>query len=131
MGALLPNKIIGALASVPLLKLTSLLSIKNFLVSHLTAFLDRIAVLRTQMRSIVTDRVAWSVGRSVTLMSPANVEPTEMPFGLRTRVGPGNHVLDGDPDPPWEGAILRGGKGRPIVKYRDTLRSSVQKRLNR
>ena len=23
------------------------------------------------------------------------------------------------------------GKGRPIVKYRDTLRSSVQKRLNR
>ena len=31
---------------------------------------------------------------------------------------------------PWEGAILRG-KGRPIVQYRDTLRSSVQKRLNR
>jgi len=32
------------------------------------------------------------------------------------------------PDPPWEGVILRG---RPIVKYRDPLRSSVQKRLNR
>ena len=32
---------------------------------------------------------------------------------------PGNHVLDGGPDPPWEGVILRG-KGRPIVKYRDT-----------
>jgi len=23
-----------------------------------------------------------------------------MPFGLRTRVSPGNHVLDGGPDPP-------------------------------
>jgi len=36
-----------------------------------------------------------------------------MPFGLRTRVGPGNHVLDGGPDPPWEEAF----KGCPIVKY--------------
>ena len=50
-----------------------------------------------------------------------------MPFGLRTWVGQGNHVLDGSP---WEGAILRG-KGRPIVKYRDILRSYVQNRLNR
>jgi len=48
------------------------------------------------MRSIVTDRVAWSVGWSVTLVSPAKtVEPIEMPFGLMIRVGPGNHVLDG------------------------------------
>ena len=45
-------------------------------------------------------------------------------------MGPRNHVLDGGPDPPWEGAIFRG-KGRSIVKYRDTLRSSVQKQLNR
>jgi len=49
-----------------------------------------------------------------------------MSFGLRIWVGPGNHVLDGGPDPPWEGAIL-GDKGRPIVKYSDTLQSSVQK----
>jgi len=64
-------------------------------------------------------------------VSPAKTaEPIEMPFGLRTRVGPGNHVLDGGPDPAWEGAILRG-EVRFIVKYRDTLRSSVQKRLNR
>ena len=54
-------------------------------------------------------------------------EPIEMWFGLRTRVGPGNHVLDGGPGPPWEGAILTGEKGRPIVKYRDTPRSPVQK----
>jgi len=64
-----------------------------------------------------TDRVAWSVC---------------LLFGLRTLVGPGNHVLDRGigPDPPWERTILRG-KGCPIVKYRDTLQSSVQKRLNR
>ena len=83
------------------------------------------------MRPIVTERVAWSVGLSVTLVSPAKTaEPIEMPFGLRTPVGPRNHVLDEGPDPSWEGAILRG-KGRPIVKYTDALRSSVQKRLNR
>jgi len=43
------------------------------------------------MRLIVTDRVAWSVGLSVTLVSPAKTaEPIEMPFGLWTRVDPGN-----------------------------------------
>jgi len=48
------------------------------------------------MPSIATDRVAWSVGLSVTLVSHAKTaEPIEMPFGLRTRVGPGNHALDG------------------------------------
>jgi len=66
-------------------------------------------------------------------MSPAKTAgPIEMPFGLRTWVGPGNNVLDGGPNSPREGEILRG-KGRPIVKYGDTLRrlrSSVQKHLN-
>jgi len=80
------------------------------------------------MRFIVTDRVAWSVGRSVTLVSPAKTaEPIKMPFGLRTRVGPGNHVLDGGPDSPMGKSNFEGGKGRPIVKYRDTLRSPVRK----
>ena len=62
------------------------------------------------MRPIVTDGVAWCVGRSVglsvclcvTLISPAKrAAPIEVPFGLRTRVGPTNHVLDGvqNPDP--------------------------------
>ena len=37
------------------------------------------------------------VCRSVTLVSPTKTaEPIEMPFGLRTRVGIGNDVLDGD-----------------------------------
>jgi len=44
----------------------------------------------------------------------------KMPFGLETRVGPGNNVLGGSPDPPREGAIF-GKKGRPTVKYRDTI----------
>ena len=52
------------------------------------------------MQPIVTDRVAWSIGLSVTLVSPAKTAgPIEMPFGLWTRVGPGNRALDGGPDP--------------------------------
>jgi len=35
-------------------------------------------------------------------------ERIEMPFEMKTRVGPRNHVLDGGPDPPREGAVLRG-----------------------
>jgi len=64
------------------------------------AHFRRIAELRMYMWPIVTDRVAWSVGRSVTLMSCIKTaESIEMPFWLRTPVGPGNHVLDGGPDP--------------------------------
>jgi len=52
------------------------------------------------VRPIVTDRVAWSVGLSVTLVSHAKTaQQIEMPFGLRTQVGLRNNVLDGGPDP--------------------------------
>jgi len=72
------------------------------------------------------------VGLSVTLVSHAKTAtPIEMPFGLRTRVGPGNHVLDGGQDPPMGRGNFEGGKGHPIVKYRETLRSSLQKQPNR
>ena len=83
------------------------------------------------MRPIVTDRVVWSVGLSVYHTSEPckKAEPIEMLFGLRTLVGQENHVLDGVQIPMGRGNF--GGKGCPIVKYRDTLRSSVQKRLNR
>jgi len=48
-------------------------------------------------------------------VSPAkSAEAIEMPFGLRTQVGPGNHVLDGGSDPPWEGVILNGERGVPL-----------------
>jgi len=41
------------------------------------------------------------VGLSVTLVSPAKTaEAIGMPFGLRTLVGPWNHVLDCGPDRP-------------------------------
>jgi len=44
----------------------------------------------------ITDRAAWSVGLSVTLVSPAKTaQPIEMPFGLWTPVGPRKHVLGG------------------------------------
>ena len=63
------------------------------------------------MRPIVRDRVAWSVGLSVTLVSPAKTaEAIDMPFGLRTRVGPRDHVLDGGSDPPM-GRGNSEGKG--------------------
>jgi len=63
------------------------------------------------MRPIIINRVAWSVCRSVTVVSPAKTAaPIEMPFELMTRLGPGNHVLDEGPDPPWEGAIF-GARG--------------------
>jgi len=88
------------------------------------------------MRPIVTDRVAWSVGLSVglsvTLVSPAKkAAPIELPFGLRTWVGPRNYVLDGGPDPPMGRGKFLGENGRSVVKHRDTLRSSMQRRLNR
>jgi len=48
------------------------------------------------MRPIVTDRVAWSVTQSVTVVSHAKTaEPIKMPSALRTRVGLMNYVIDG------------------------------------
>jgi len=72
-----------------------------------------------------------SVCLSFTPVSPAKTAiPIEMSFGLMTRVGPRNHVLDGGPDPPIGRDNVERGKECPVVKYRDTPRSSVQKRLN-
>jgi len=49
------------------------------------------------------------VCRSVTLVSPAKTAALiEMLFGLRTRVGPRNHVLDGGPDPPMQRGNFEG-----------------------
>jgi len=84
------------------------------------------------MRSSVRDRVVWSVCQSIKLVIPAKMaEPIEMPFGLRTWLGPRDHVLDGGSDPPMGRGKFLGENGHPIVKYRDILRSSVQRRLNR
>jgi len=54
-------------------------------------------------------------------VSPAKTaELIKMLFGLRTRVGPGNHALDGGPDPPMGRGNFEAGKWRSIVRYRDT-----------
>ena len=46
------------------------------------------------MQPTVTDRVVWSVGRSVTIVSPAKTaKPIHMPFGLWTQIGQRKHVL--------------------------------------
>jgi len=94
----------------------------------LQPFLDHIArTMYVAMLSIVTDRVAWSV----TLVSPAKTaEPIEMPFGLWTWMGLTNHVSDGGSHPAMWRGNFEGGNWHPIVKYRDTVRSSVQKWLN-
>ena len=61
------------------------------------------------------DRVAWSVGVSVTLVSPAKTAaPIELPFGLRTWVGPGNHVLHVGPDPTMGRGNFWGRMGVPL-----------------
>jgi len=53
---------------------------------------------------------------SVTIVSPAKMaEPIEMLFGLRTRVGPGNHMLDGVKIPRGKGQFL-GGEGASHCK---------------
>jgi len=72
------------------------------------------------MWPIVTVQVAWSVSRfvcrSVTLVSLAKTAASiDMPFGLRIRVGPGNHVLDGVQIPRMEMGNFEG-KGVPNCK---------------
>jgi len=52
---------------------------------------------------------------SVTLVSCAETaELKERLFGIWTRVGPTNRVLDVGPAHPCKGAILRGEKGGPL-----------------
>ena len=80
-----------------------------FRLHHSTTYVDVAYCYRP--RSVV----CRSVCLSVTLVSPAKTAALiEMPFGLRTRLGPRNHVLDRGPDPPWKGPILRGERGVPL-----------------
>ena len=83
------------------------------------------------MRPILTDRVAWSVGLSVTLVGPAKTAaPIQLPFGLRTWVA-GESCIRWGPHPPMGRGKFWGENGRPILKYKETVQSSVQKWLNR
>ena len=71
------------------------------------------------MQSINMDVVAWSsclsVYRSVTTVSRAKtVEPTEVPFGVLTRVGQKNSVSGWDADPRRETGNFRVGRDRSM-----------------
>jgi len=66
------------------------------------------------------------VGVSVTIMSPAKmVEPTMMLFGLFTRVGSRNRVLDAVQIATVKGQFW-GVKERPILKYRESAMSRAK-----
>jgi len=68
-------------------------------------------------RPIVTDGVAWAVCWSDMIVNPAKLaEPIEMPFGMWSCVGLGNHVLNGGPDP----CTRRGNFDRKMAGSRHT-----------
>ena len=61
------------------------------------------------MRPVVTDGIAWSVGLSVTNMSPAKTaEPIDILFGMLSGVGPRKHVLEGVHIPMHKGKFHLG-----------------------
>ena len=65
------------------------------------------------------------VCRSDAVVTPEKMaQPIDIPFGLRSPLGQRNHVLDGGPSPPWEGAILREGKGWPVAEYSDSAKTA-------
>jgi len=75
--------------------------------------LGPIAVLR---RCGLSRSIAWYVGLSVMIVSPAKTaEPIEIPFGMWTRAGPRNRVLDGVQITTREGANMRGKVADPTV----------------
>jgi len=85
-----------------------------------------IIIIRSHRNTTYVDAVYCYRPRSVVCRSvyhtcePCKIaEAIELPFGLRTWVGTGNHVLDGVHIPHKNGQFW--GKGLPIVKYRDFL----------
>ena len=77
-----------------------------------------ITIIRPHRSTMYVDaaycyRLSSTVCRFVclTLVSPAKTAaPIELPFGLRTWVGPGNHVLDGGSISPHGKGQIFGGK---------------------
>ena len=111
--------------------LTSLfiLSVSTESRREMCMLLGHIAVLRMQMRplsSMVWQSVRWSIGLSVTKVSPAKTaDPIEMPFELRTLVGLRKHIWWG-PHPPLGRGNFKGEKGRPVVKYSNSAVSCAK-----
>jgi len=89
----------------------------------------RIAVLRTQMRPIAADRVAWSVGQSLSVYH--SNEPCKNGCIDRDAVWVDDSGGPKEPCIRWASRSCLGmgnfeGEGRPIVKYRDTQPWAVQ-----
>jgi len=82
------------------------------------------------MRSIVTDQVAWSVGLSHSSKPCKNGWTDWDGIWVEDSAGPREPCIRFGPDHPMRRGNFEGERG-PIVKYRDTLQSSVQKRLKR
>ena len=87
------------------------------------------------MRPVVTDGLCGL--SSVTIVSPAKTaEQIEIPFGLWTRVGRRNHVLDEDPEIPMAKGNFEGGAVRPWATamrpfgWRLGVVASVVRRMN-
>ena len=82
----------------------------------------RAAIIRPHRSTTYVDaaysyRPSSVVCRSVchTIVSPAKTAaPIEVPFGLRTWVGPGKQVLDGRLDPPMGRGKFWGTMGVPL-----------------
>jgi len=80
-------------------------------------------VMRSQrlMTNVSPDTVE-QCRRSVTVSPAKTAEPIEMPFGLWARMGPENHgIMCQMGFQILHGKGQFGGKGQPIVKYRDFL----------
>ena len=82
------------------------------------------------MRPIATDRVAWSVGRSVGLSVCHDRElckngtDRDAVWNVDSG-GPMNHALDGVQIPTREWSILRAKRGLPRTKIKRLSRSSI------
>ena len=74
---------------------------KSGVVKVIKLLLGHIAVLHVKLRAVYCYPPSSTVSLSVTLVSPLKTaEQIKMAFGLRTQVGPENHVLDGGPNSP-------------------------------
>jgi len=77
--------------------------------------------------------LVWQpVCRSVTLVSPAKMaEKNRDAIWVQDSAAPRDPCIRWEYRSPMGRGNFQGGKGCPTVKYRDTLRSSVQEWLNR
>jgi len=98
------------------------------LIHHNTPHTNCVSLFGPHCSTVITDGVVWAVSLLVCvclhdLESCKMAEQIEMLFGLWTQVVPRYHVLGGNPDPPQEGAILRGRKerGSPLYSIGNTI----------